>query len=60
MDSCTSFLVACSSLRSYIEPENELEAAVFPEVWSASFLNNSCDSDVEDELPPELTDNPCR
>ena len=30
----------------------------FPEAWSASFLNDSCGFDVDDELPPELTDNP--
>ena len=58
MDSCTSFLVACWPLRSNTEPEDVLEAALFPEAWSASFLNNSCDSDIEHELPPELTDNP--
>ena len=27
----------------------------FPEAWSASFLNDSCGFDVDDELPPELT-----
>ena len=54
----SQLLVACSSLRSNTEPEDELEAALFPEAWSASFLNDSCDSDVEDELPPELVDNP--
>ena len=29
-----------------------------PEAWSASVLDDSCGSDVGDELLPELTDNP--
>ena len=57
-DSCSSLLVACSSLRSKTEPENELDAALFPEAWSASIFDDSCGSDVGDELLPELKDNP--
>ena len=49
-DSGTSLLVACSSLRSNTEPEDELEASLLPEACSASLLNESCDSDAEDEL----------
>ena len=49
--------MACSSLRSSTEPEDELDAALFPDAWSASGLNDSCGSDVGDELLPELTDN---
>ena len=49
--------MASSPLRSNTESDDELKAALFPEAWSASFLNESCDSDVEDELPLELTDN---
>ena len=47
-DSSPSHLVACSSLRSNTEPEDELEAALFPEACSASLLNESCGVDVED------------
>ena len=50
--------MVCSSLRSNTECEDELEAAVFPEAWFASVLNDSWCSDVGDELLPELTDNP--
>ena len=57
MDSSPNLSVACSSLRSNAEPEDELEAALFPEACSASLHNKSCDSDVEDELLPELADN---
>ena len=57
-DSCSSFLVASSSLRSNTEPEDKLDAALFPETWCASGPNDSCGSVVEDELLPELTDNP--
>ena len=57
-DSCSSFPVACSLRRCDTEPEDELEAAVFPEAWSASVLNDSCGSDVRDELPPEMVHNP--
>ena len=45
-DSGPSLLVACSSLRSNTEPEDGLEAALFPETCSASLLNESCDNDV--------------
>ena len=51
-----TLLVACSSLRSNTEPEDEIEAALFPEACSASHLNESSDSNVEDELVPELAD----
>ena len=57
-DSCPSLPVACSSLRSITEPEDELDAALFPEACSASLLNESCDGDVENELFPGLVDNP--
>ena len=57
-DSCPSLLVACSSLRSNTEPDDELDAALFPDAWSASGLNDSYGSDAGDELLPELTDNP--
>ena len=30
---------------------------LFPEAWSVSVVNDSCGSDVGDELLPELTDN---
>ena len=49
--------MACLSLRSNTEPEDELEAAL-DKACSASLLNDFCDSDVEDELLPELADNP--
>ena len=38
--------------------QDELDAALFPDAWSASGLNDSCGSDEGDELLPELTDNP--
>ena len=57
-DSCPSVLGACSSLRSNTEPEDELDAPLLPDAWSACCLNDSCGSDVEDDLLPELTDNP--
>ena len=57
-DSCSSFLVAGSSLHSETEPEDELDAALFPETRCASGPNNSCGSAVGDELLPELTDKP--
>ena len=57
-DSCPSALVACSSLRSNTEPGDELDAPLLPDAWSACCLNDSCGSDVEDDLLPELTDNP--
>ena len=57
-DSCTSLLVASSSLRSNTESEDELDAALFPETRCASGPNDSCGSLVEDELHPELTDYP--
>ena len=49
--------MACSSLRSNTEPEDKLDAALVPDAWSASGLNDSCGSDVGDELLPELTNN---
>ena len=49
--------MSCSTLRSNTEPEDGLDAALFPDAWSASGLNDSCGSDVGDELLPELTDN---
>ena len=54
-DSCPSFLVASSSLRSNTESEDELAAALFPEAWDVSGPNDSCDGVVE--LLSELTDN---
>ena len=45
-DSCQSLLVANSSLQSITKSEDELEAALFPEARSASFLNDSWVSDV--------------
>ena len=57
-DSCSSLLVASSSLRSNTESEDELAADLFPDAWSASGLDDSCGGDVGDELLPELTDNP--
>ena len=57
-DSCPSLLVAGSSLRSDTEPEDKLDAALFPETRCASGPNDSCGSVVEDELLPELTDSP--
>ena len=57
-DSCFSLLVASSSLRFDTEPENELDAALFPEAGCASSPNESCGGVVEDELLPELADNP--
>ena len=50
--------LAGSSLRSNTEPEDELEAALLLEVISTSFLNESCDSDVKDELLPASVDKP--
>ena len=41
-DSGHSLLVAYSSLRSNTEPENELEAALFPEAVCTYLLNESC------------------
>ena len=52
LTSSPSLLVACSSLRFNTEPEDELEAALFPDAWSASGLNDSCGCDVGE------TDNP--
>ena len=49
-DSCSNLLVACSSRRSDTEAEDELDAALFRDAWSASAL--------EDELHPDLTDSP--
>ena len=40
------------------EPEDELDAAQFPETKSASNPNNSCGGEIEDEMLPELTDYP--
>ena len=57
LDSGPNLLVA-SSLCSNTEPEDELEAALFPEACYASLLNESCDSDSEDELLPKLAENP--
>ena len=57
-DSCPSLLVACSSLRCYTEPEDELAAALFPETMGVSGPNDSCGGVVQDELLSELTDNP--
>ena len=38
--------------------KDELDAALFSETRCASSLNESCDCDVENELLPELADNP--
>ena len=56
--SCSSLLVASSSRGSNTEPEDELDEALFPETWCASGPNCSCGGAVQDELLPELTDNP--
>ena len=50
--------MASSSLRSDTEPEDELDAALFPETRCASSLNESCDGDVEDEPLSGLVKNP--
>ena len=57
---CTSLLDARSSLRSHTELEDELEASRTSslDASSASFLNKSCDGDVEDEPLSGLVDNP--
>ena len=57
-DSCTSLLGASSSHHSNTESEDELDAALFPETKCASSSNDSCGSVAEDELFPELTDEP--
>ena len=49
MLSTETLLVASSSLRSDTEPEEELDAALFPETRCASSLHESCDGDVENE-----------
>ena len=49
--------MASSSLRA-TEPEDELDAAQFPETFGASGPNDSCGSAAEDELLPELVDTP--
>ena len=56
----TSLLDDSSSLRSDTELEDEIEAGGTSSLvaLSASFLNESCDSDAEDELLSGLVDNP--
>ena len=49
--------VASSSIRPNTESEDEFDATLFPETRCASGPNDSCGSDVDDELLPELTDN---
>ena len=49
--------MASSSLRFDTEPEDELDAALFPEAGCASSPNESCGGVVEDELLRELADN---
>ena len=57
-NSCPSLLETSLLLRCNTTAEDELDAALFPDAWSASGLNDTCGSDVRDELLPELTDNP--
>ena len=57
-DSCSSFPEVVPSLRPNTESDDERAAALFPDAWSASGFNESCDGVVEDELLSELTDNP--
>ena len=56
----TNVLVASSSLRSDTELEDELEANCTSSLGacSASLLNESRDSDAEDELLSGMVDNP--
>ena len=46
----TCFQVPFRHFAQTLKPEDELEAVLFPEACSASFLNESCDCDLEDEL----------
>ena len=57
-DSWPSFPELVSSLRPNTESEDELAAAVFPGARGAYGPNDSGDGVIEDELLPELTDNP--
>ena len=57
-DSCTSLLEASSSLPSNTVSEDELAAALFLQTGGDSGPKDSCGGVVEDELLPELTDNP--
>ena len=57
-DYCPSLLVASLSLRSDTEREDEIDAGLFPQTKCASSLKETCDWVVENELLPELADNP--
>ena len=51
-------LFSVIALRSSTGLELEADRQRFPETFSTSSLDESCDGDVEDEMLPELVDNP--